>query len=149
VQRDIYAVQKEYAFSGEEALGDILISLMVDRMQEDAPSLRELILVEALGIAPKIPTGVASALTISYLLQADPLHFRPNVTRLSGIELRAGRVTDLIGVLEPFVEEAAWDIAAKRHMGFIGCLGDDIPKPRNQDLGNFLGFNFPGIFTRG
>lgn len=50
----LFQVQKEYAKCGDKELGDILVDILIDRSKEDQRSLRQIVLNEALTVAPKL-----------------------------------------------------------------------------------------------
>lgn len=69
IQRSVYAAQREFACSGEEDLGQVLIDLLVDRVQQDDRNLRALALNEAISAAPKLTERQRCAIGVVFLLR--------------------------------------------------------------------------------
>lgn len=53
-QHALFTAQKEFAKCGDKELGDILVDILVDRTKETARSLLQIVLNEALAVAPKL-----------------------------------------------------------------------------------------------
>lgn len=69
MQRAMYTAQREYACSGEEDLGEVLVDLLVDRVKEDGRSLRTLALNEAINAAPKLTDSQRQAVAVAFLMK--------------------------------------------------------------------------------
>ncbi|QKW44269.1 LPO_1073/Vpar_1526 family protein [Streptomyces microflavus] len=53
-QRALFRVQEEYATTGDENLGDLLVDMLVDRSKQSGGSFRQVVLNEALKTAPRL-----------------------------------------------------------------------------------------------
>lgn len=69
LQRALFRVQEEFACSGDERLGDLLVEMLVDRTIEQSRTLRQLALGEALVVAPKLTQKQISTLTLVFVVQ--------------------------------------------------------------------------------
>lgn len=69
VQRSVFNAQREFACSGEDDLGQVLVDLLVDRVKEDERSLRTLALNEAITAAPKLTEGQRRAIALAFLVR--------------------------------------------------------------------------------
>ena len=67
VQRAVFEAQREFACSGEEDLGQVLVDLLVDRVQEDERNLRSLALNEAITAASKLTEQQRCAVGVVFL----------------------------------------------------------------------------------
>ncbi|MGZ6583150.1 MAG: LPO_1073/Vpar_1526 family protein [Solirubrobacteraceae bacterium] len=69
VQRSVYTAQREFACSGEDDLGEVLVDLLVDRVQQGDRNLRALALNEAISAAPKLTERQRCAVGLVFLLR--------------------------------------------------------------------------------
>ncbi len=72
VQRALFEVQRAYACSGDTALEQTLINLLVDRA-DDAKRFEALVLDEAIVAAPKLTSEQRRALAVSFVLRCQYL----------------------------------------------------------------------------
>ncbi|GHA51974.1 hypothetical protein GCM10010372_59830 [Streptomyces tauricus] len=56
-QRALFRVQEEFATTGDEDLGDLLVDMLVDRSKESGGSFRQVVLNEALKTAPRLTSA--------------------------------------------------------------------------------------------
>jgi hypothetical protein len=52
LQRALFRVQEEFATTGDEKLGDLLVDMLIDRSKQSGGTLRQVVLNEALKTAP-------------------------------------------------------------------------------------------------
>lgn len=99
IQRSIYNAQREYACSGEEDLGQVLVDLLIDRVKQDGRSLRTLALNEAITAAPKLTEAQRRAIALVFLVrntrirevpatveEVAELRFRQSILRLPTVD---------------------------------------------------------------
>lgn len=67
-QYSVYLVQREYARTGDENLGDLLTDILVDRSKYDNRSILQIVLNESLLVAPKLTSMQINALSLIQLL---------------------------------------------------------------------------------
>ncbi len=63
-QRALFTVQKEYALTGDDELGDLLVDLLIDRTKQDNRSLLQIVLNESLSVVPKLTNDQLAALSV-------------------------------------------------------------------------------------
>ncbi|WP_262250451.1 LPO_1073/Vpar_1526 family protein [Parapedobacter soli] len=68
MQDSLFTAQKEYAKSGDKELGDLLVDILVDRANSPERNMMQIILDEALKIAPKLTIEQLDTLTLSFIL---------------------------------------------------------------------------------
>ncbi|PTX21147.1 hypothetical protein C8N40_102116 [Pontibacter mucosus] len=68
MQDALFTTQKEYAKSGDTDLGDLLVDILVDRAQASTRNMVQLVLDEALKIAPSLTVEQLDTLTLIFLL---------------------------------------------------------------------------------
>ncbi|WP_432162204.1 LPO_1073/Vpar_1526 family protein [Streptomyces tendae] len=61
-QRALFRVQEEFATTGDDNLGDLLVDMLVDRSKQPGGSFRQVVLNEALKTAPRLTSAQVSAL---------------------------------------------------------------------------------------
>lgn len=138
VQRAVYAAQSEFACSGEEDLGQVLIDLLVDRVQQDDRNLRALALNEAISAAPKLTERQRCAIGVVFLLR---------YTRMRGI-LDASSIIDArfrghLLELPPIEGLRGMDM---QHIEYVGAGAVSVSQ---MSMGNILLRTQTGAFTRG
>ncbi|CUW30940.1 LPO_1073/Vpar_1526 family protein [Streptomyces reticuli] len=136
VQRALFFAQQEFACSGEEDLGDVLITLLVDRLASPQRDIRRLALNEALKTAPKLAANHFSALSALFLLTR---------TRLA-VNSVAGLHEKLRSVLAPVVYDFKLSDADLAYLQYTGCLSIQITE---NSIGGIFLSAYQGIFTRG
>lgn len=72
MQNSLYNAQKEYAISGDEQLGNMLVDILIQRANESKNTRRKIVLDESIKIAPKLTRSQISLLTF--------MHFHFKVT---------------------------------------------------------------------
>lgn len=69
MQRSLYNAQREYACSGEDDLGQVLVDLLVDRAGQDQRTIETVVLNEAITAAPKLTVDQRAALAVCFLVR--------------------------------------------------------------------------------
>lgn len=68
MQDALFTAQKEFAKSGDKAIGDLLVDIIVDRASVTKRNLLQIILDESLLIAPKLTIEQLDTLTVNFVL---------------------------------------------------------------------------------
>ena len=68
-QRALFTVQQEYASTGDEDLGSLLVDLLVDRSKHEQRNILQIVLNESLSTAPKLTNDQLAALAIIFILK--------------------------------------------------------------------------------
>lgn len=137
VQRTVYAAQREFACSGEEDLGQVLIDLLVDRVQQEDRNLRALVLNEAISAAPKLTERQRCAIAVVFLLRYTRMS--ETIDASSIIETRFGQILKL-----PSVEGLR--NVDMQHIEYVGAGAVGVGE---ISLGTALLRTQTGAFTRG
>lgn len=136
-QYSLFSVQKEYACTGDEALGDLLVDLLVERSREERRSFIQIVLDESIKTAPKLTDGQLAALTTIFLLR---------YTKNVGISNLDDLVAHLDKVIRPLAGAWAKSAPSFQHLQFAGCGAIEMMP---HDLVEHLKANYGGIFMRG
>jgi hypothetical protein len=65
MQYAVFTAQREFARSGDDQLGDILVDILVDRTKEPDRSLLQIVLNESLNVAPKLTADQLAAFCLN------------------------------------------------------------------------------------
>ncbi|MFF7845930.1 LPO_1073/Vpar_1526 family protein [Streptomyces ossamyceticus] len=136
VQRALFFAQQEFACSGDEQLGDVLMDLMRKRMESRQRGIKQLAVTESLKTAPKLSANHFSALTALFILTR---------TRL-GIASPADLHAKMRTILAPAVYGLEVSEADLAYMEYTGCVSIQITE---NNIGNILLETYKGAFTRG
>ncbi len=111
-QDALFSVQKEYAKAGDKNLGDLLVSMLVDRAKLPNRDIEQLIISEALLVAPKLTNEQVAALTTIFLTI--------NTRNLSVVSRE--RFAEFVKrSIEPMLSSLPMKSSAYVHMGAVGC----------------------------
>ncbi|MFG3168369.1 LPO_1073/Vpar_1526 family protein [Streptomyces sp. NPDC048200] len=136
VQRALFFAQQEFACSGDEQLGDVLMDLMRKRMESKQRGIKQLAVAESLKTAPKLSANHFSALTALFVLTR---------TRLG-----VGSVADLHAKMRTILAPAVYGLEVSEadlaYMEYAGCVSIQITE---NSIGDILLETYRGAFTRG
>ncbi|WP_405964248.1 hypothetical protein OG713_26975 [Streptomyces sp. NBC_00723] len=137
VQRAIFRVQEEYACSGDEALGDVLVDLLVDRAQNNERNIQQVTLNEAIKTAPKLA----------------PHHFTILATLLIVVRTQYAKAQNIAELHDYFKSTMAPTVAGVRasesdlrHLQYAGCISYDESQ---RSISGMLSGSYPAFFTKG
>jgi hypothetical protein len=136
-QHALFTVQKEYARTGDEDLGDLLVDLLVDRSKQCDRNLTQIVLNECLAIAPKLTNDQLSAIAIIFL-------FKYTQTPSIGNHDLLAKYLDTH--CQPFAVSLTKSQSCYRHLEYSGCAS--ISSGR-RSLENALSINYRGLFLKG
>jgi hypothetical protein len=112
MQDALFNVQKQYAISGDQDLGDLLVDILVDRASEPKRNMVQIVLDESLSVAPKLTIEQFDTLTLNFLLVSTQ---RMDVKNYE--ELIAHFKKRII----PFVENLSDSHSDFTHIEYLGC----------------------------
>lgn len=112
LQEALFTVQKQYAISGDEDLGDLLVDILVDRASEPKRNMVQIVLDESLGIAPKLTLEQLDTLTLIFLLIS---------TRRLDIENYEGLIAHFRKRIVPFISKLSNKNSDYTHIEYLGC----------------------------
>ncbi|MEU1558188.1 LPO_1073/Vpar_1526 family protein [Streptomyces scabiei] len=136
VQRALFFAQQEFACSGDEELGGILIDLLRKRMDSRQRDIKRLAIAESLKTAPKLSANHFSALSALLLLTQTKL----------GVASIADLHGNLRAVLAPAVFGLNLSEADLAYMEYTGCLSIQIT---SRSIGKMFLKNYKGAFSKG
>lgn len=136
-QISLLTVQKEFARSGDENLGDLLVDMLIDRSECNTRDLMQLVLTESLQTVPKLTDNQIAALSIRF--------------RLAHTETYGLKNDDLFGQfldqnIEPFIKNIPQTDIEYRHLEFAGCGSISLA---SGELETILGTTYQGLFMKG
>ncbi|MFD6114097.1 LPO_1073/Vpar_1526 family protein [Streptomyces yangpuensis] len=137
VQRAVFRVQEEYACSGDEKLGQVLVDMLVDRCQSSDRDLKQITLSEAMKTAPKLANNHFAILSCLLFVA------RTKFTGVGNVDLLHER---FLHVVAPLATELRVSESDLRHLQYAGCLSVDLMQ---SSFGEKLSRAYPGLYTRG
>jgi hypothetical protein len=137
MQHALYTAQKEYAISGEEELGNLLVDILVDRASITERNLRQIVLDESLQIVPKITNSQLDSLSIVFLLRYSHNEGVINSRLLDGY---------FQNFLSPFVNGLSKEPSLSQHLQYCGCASEAMAMTKIEHI---LRKNYQNAFTRG
>ncbi|MCD5977229.1 LPO_1073/Vpar_1526 family protein [Pseudomonas quasicaspiana] len=138
-QYALFNVQKQYGRTGDAELGDLLVSLLVDRCKQDERDILQIVLNESLDTAPKLTKSHLALLAVLFFLRYT------KVSSINGHD-DLGRYLDvnLRGFREEVVKSNYNSLLL--HLEFAGC---GSAKEGSLPLEKILCMHFPGLFMKG
>jgi len=137
LQYAVFSAQKEYARTGDEDLGELLVQLLVDRTKERDRNLVQIVLNESLAVAPKLTPDQLDALSLIFLLK---------YTVHEGLNSLVSLDWYLDKYILPFVPGASRKQSAYQHLEFAGCGTVSIGEVKSEQA--FLN-GYPGLLCEG
>lgn len=136
-QYALFTIQKEYARTGDEDLGDLLVDLLVDRTRHEKRTILQIVLNESLSIAPKLTNDQIAALSIVFLIKYT-------------INKRLNNLPTFLSYLDsyiaPFASILTKNASCYQHLEFAGCGSVGIGQ---ADIIEVLKKNYKGLFSNG
>jgi hypothetical protein len=136
-QHGLFAMQRDYARTGDADLGSLLVDLLVDRSKEVERNLKQIVLNEALATAPKLTQAQIAALGLIFL-------FRHTQNSMVVRPQRFGDYLDKYA--QPLVEALVLKDSSFQHLEFAGCGAISLAV---AELGTIFQTIYRGIFTNG
>jgi hypothetical protein len=137
MQYALFTAQREYARTGDKDLSDLLVDILVERSAQKDRNLQQIVLSEALAVAPKLTPEQFNALSVVMILR---------YTRCIGVR----SLNELDGymrlLLPPFCSGLPTHLSTYQHLEFVGCASRGWNKATVGDL--VLG-NYQDLFCSG
>lgn len=138
MQYAIFTAQKEYARSGEKEMEDMLVNILLERINENTQSLKKIVLNESLEVLPKLTNSQLDILTLVFLLHE---------TRNNNVNSSASLKNYLDTFFKPFLNNLTKDKASYQHLQFTGCCTSiGIVEDRFSEI---MKNQYKGIFSLG
>jgi len=136
-QYSLFSIQKDYAKTGDQELGNLLVDILVERSKEKQRNILQIVLNESLKVAPKLTKDQLSALSIIFILK---------YTRFLGMNSLDGLKFYVENRLSPFIHELTESETCYQHLSFAGCGAISIGSVK---IGKIFREHYPGIFSKG
>jgi K+/H+ antiporter YhaU regulatory subunit KhtT len=136
-QYALFSAQREYARSGDEDLGELLVQLLVDRTKVRKRDLEQIVLNESLAVAPKLTPDQLDTLSLIFLVR---------YTMHSGLNSLDALHTYLDQFILPFVAGASTKRSAYQHLEFAGCTATTA---FSTDIHSAITHAYMGLFCEG
>ncbi|MGB3401344.1 MAG: LPO_1073/Vpar_1526 family protein [Microcoleaceae cyanobacterium] len=136
-QYSLLTVQQEFARSGDQDLGSLLVDLLVDRSKETNRSLLKIVLHESLNIAPKLTWEQLAALSIVFLLKHTQSN---NILNFDDF----GKYLDKF--FQPFVGKLVKNQSCYQHLQYSGCGSINAFSNSLEDI---FSSTYQTLFTKG
>lgn len=137
MQSVLFDAQSQYARSGEEDLGQVLVDLLADRASEEARTLRTLALNEAIHSAPKLTEKQRRVIALVFILRYA--RYMANDARALCEEY-----------IKPCVAALAEDLPEKsieyQHIEYVGAGSVSVG---SAEFISLIRAAYSGLFTRG
>ena len=111
MQDALFTAQKEYAKSGDKDLSDLLVDILVDRASTSKRNMLQIVLDEALRIAPKLTLEQLDTLTLNFLTTQTR---RLTIARLSDFN------NYINTFIAPFIEGLVEDYEQLKYIEYLG-----------------------------
>jgi len=138
MQDALFTVQKQYAKSGDQELGDLLVDILVDRAAEPKRNMLQIVLDEALTVAPKLTVEQLDTITLNFLLL---------LTRRLDCATYVGLVNYFTTKICPFIDGLTSEQTYYNHIEYLGC--GHVRAGSYGQLENNLRQTYKGFFSKG
>ncbi len=136
-QMALFSAQRDYARTGDEDLGKLLVQLLVDRTKLDERNLIQIVLNQSLTVAPMLTSDQLNALSLIFLLRYT-VNNGLIVTNLLGLYLDQ--------LILPFVPGASRKESAYQHLEYAGCGSISMGQLQLEEA---FRRNYPGLLSKG
>ncbi len=136
----LYAIAtagRDYARTGDEALGDVLVDMLADRCRATSRSLMAVVLNDAIATAGRLTDGEMSILSLAWRVRDC------NYTKMNSLDTFKEW---LDRELRPFLTTLPTSDPSYWHLQYTGCASIGIV---DMDLPDVLQNIYPGLFMRG
>lgn len=138
MQRALVTAQTEYACSGSQDLGELLVDMLTERAVTEHGSLKSIVLAEAISVASRLPQSHIDALTILFSMRfvTQNSWTSPDLF-YSGIDRQ----------LKPFIGGGIpRDLLSYRHMEYVGVGSVSLAEWQPYE---HMAKVYPAAFTKG
>jgi hypothetical protein len=136
-QAALFRAQGDFARSGDDKLGDVLVDLLVERTKVPDRGLLQIVLDQSLETVHKLTKNQLDALGIIFLLRH---------TADSEIRSKEMLAEHFDSYLRPLAEDFSLTRASLQHMEFAGCGTIGVASATIQGL---MLHTYPGLFNKG
>lgn len=138
IQFAIFTAQKEYARSGDENVGDMLVELLVERTKVKERNFKQVVLNEAIEILPKLNTIQLNILSILFVISYVRFQHINSIESLKDM---------LDRYLKPYILETTPSDNQFLHLEYCGCINAE--RVATREIVAPFKMNYPGLFSKG
>lgn len=139
MQYALFSAQKEYARTGDKDLESLLVDILIDRSSSTERTIKQIVLDEALSVAPKLTSEQMDALTVNFFIVRTQNHAIVNLGKFAEY---------LDSDIGPFVNGLATDTSCYEHLVYTGC-GSLSLIGNLKPIGGFYLHRYAGLFMKG
>lgn len=137
MQYALFTAQKEYARTGDKALSETLVDVLVDLAKENNRTLKQIVLEESLSIISKLTTEQLDVLSFIFILRYSKNYGINNFETLNKY---------INKYLRPFVSKLTKENSCYQHLEFCGCGTIQISEVNIETV---FQKSYSGIFFKG
>ncbi|MCR3972404.1 hypothetical protein NUK55_14975 [Aeromonas veronii] len=112
IQNSLYCAQKQYAVTGDKELKGLLLDLVVQRCEQEERSIHQIVLDEAIELAPKLTVEQMDALSLNFIVYK---------TIFNGIRSQEALFEHIKTQILPFIESLKFDTSCYEHLTYLGA----------------------------
>ncbi len=136
-QNALYEAQKSYAKTGDKNMADVLVDILVDRVEHQERNLKQIVLDESISVIPRLTSSQLDTLTIIFLLKYS----------IGGGINNFETLKDYLNVsIKPFTENLSKEHSHYQHLEFAGCGSISIG---SIDIKDIFKNSYRGLFYKG
>jgi len=137
-QYALYEAQKNFAKTGDKDMAEVLVDILIDRLEFNDRNLRQIVLDESIGIIPKLTSSQLDVLTLVFLLKRSVNYGINNDETLKDY---------LDKYIKPFTDSLSKESSLYEHLAYTGCSGISIGSNSIEDIfkNNYKGLFFSGF----
>ncbi len=136
-QNALYEAQKSYAKTGDKDMADVLVDILVDRVEHKERNLKQIVLDESISVIPKLTSSQLDTLTIIFLFKYSVNYGVVNIETLKQY---------LTTNIKPFINDLSKEISLYQHLEFTGCGSISIGSKSIEDI---FKNTYRGLFYKG
>lgn len=136
-QSALYEAQKSYAKTGDKDMADVLVDILVDRIEHQERDLKQIVLDESISVISKLTSPQLNTLTLIFLLKYSINHGINNFETLKNY---------LDTNIKPFTENLSKEHSHYQHLEFAGCGSISMGSKNIEDI---FKNSYRGLFYKG
>ncbi len=135
MQYSLFIAQKEYARAGDQDHAEMLVNILVDRAKETERTLKQIVLNEAVSIAPKLTSSQYDLLTLLFIVKNTVTREMYSLDKLiDDIEFKISLLLSPVEIRGSIL-----------HLQYTGCCAVE----KGKSIIEIFRDNYPGLFHKG
>lgn len=136
-QYALFESQKQYAKTGDKNIADVLVDILVDRVENYKRDIKQIVLEESIGVVSKLTSSQLDILTLIFILRYSINNSLANFEKLKQY---------LDTHIKPFVENLSKVETNYQHLEFAGCGNIQFSSASLEEI---FKHNYSGLFCQG